>query len=369
MWHLIGFPLIMIIFLARHRHEITYIGNHMSHTSKSSTTLNSNHETTKHNVIECASSDSNGMGTKTPLHHHNVFVSPSSTPASSSSSSSSSSISTVSFCRTMNYLHSFDLRWTHFFRPYRSETLYWQPIAMLRRFIFALISVLLIESPTTKYVMYGLFGFASLIFHQLTRPFHSNQLNQLESISYTLLICLSYLLTMQSPPYSLTVEVGLFALIVPFASALIVITVRGSYKKMRGGSTTERILTTSTPSAAFASAPLLSGAASTVTITESTLLVDEDEKIDPTADNDDSGISSHQHYHDQHDHALYRSPSALSQPSSSPSSSSSYPHSSSINIVDHLDSNASSSLTSSLLNDSQRTSNRNNYRTNISSQL
>ncbi len=110
---------------------------------------------------------------------------------------------------------SFRPRWNPLYGMYHARAWFWQPLVLLRRSAFVLVSVWLVQQPSIKFMSYALLNFASLLAHQLARPFELRELNRAETMSYALLVSLSMLLTGYLPPYSLSIQVALFLLVVP----------------------------------------------------------------------------------------------------------------------------------------------------------
>jgi hypothetical protein len=131
-------------------------------------------------------------------------------------------------------LNDFDARWGSFYLQYTNRAWFWQPLVLLRRFFFALTSVLLVHDDRTRLALFTFLNFISLLLHQWTRPFEDEKLNSAESVSYTLLVCMSVLLSSATSSYSIAVQVVLFLLIVPFGALMVVWAVRSQWMQLRG---------------------------------------------------------------------------------------------------------------------------------------
>ena len=112
-------------------------------------------------------------------------------------------------------LRNFMLRWSPLFAMFHPRAWFWQPLLLVRRSLFVLASVLLAQQPLVRFMAFTFLNFGSLLLHQMVRPFDTDQLNRVESISYVLLVCISVLLTGYQPPYSMAVQGVLLLLVLP----------------------------------------------------------------------------------------------------------------------------------------------------------
>jgi hypothetical protein len=74
-------------------------------------------------------------------------------------------------------LNDFDARWGSFSLQYTNRAWFWQPLVLLRRFFFALTSMLLVHDDRTRLAPFTFLNFISLLVHQWTRPFEDEKLN------------------------------------------------------------------------------------------------------------------------------------------------------------------------------------------------
>lgn len=120
----------------------------------------------------------------------------------------------------------------------------------MRRAGFVFASVWLVQEPPVRFMVFTFLNFASLLVHQLALPYDQPRLNQLEVVTYALLVCISALLTGYQPPYTLAVQVFIFLLIIPATVGLVVFVTRQQWgvaqarlrqlkKSTRGASTAD----------------------------------------------------------------------------------------------------------------------------------
>jgi hypothetical protein len=127
-------------------------------------------------------------------------------------------------------LIEFISRWGSLFAMYEHRAWFWQPMVLIRRLAFVLVSVLLFNQPSVRFMVFLLLNFASLQLHALVRPFGVELLNHAAMCSYGLLVLLSAMLTAYLPPYSLVVQILSFILIVPPAAVGFIIVVRHKWE-------------------------------------------------------------------------------------------------------------------------------------------
>jgi len=159
------------------------------------------------------------------LHNTTPSASPS-TPSSSSSSSplrshmksiSESMTAVASTAATPNPLYQSS---APLYAMYVPHAFMWQPFVLLRRFAFALVSVLLVRRVAIRFLSYLLLHFASLQLHAWVQPYGSRFLNLTDTASYSLLLILSAIMTGYQPPYTDVMQAIALLLIIPPAAAL-----------------------------------------------------------------------------------------------------------------------------------------------------
>jgi hypothetical protein len=109
---------------------------------------------------------------------------------------------------------------------------YWLPYVLLRRAGFVLTSVLLVQETSVRFMVFLLLNFVSLQFHTWIRPFGVDFINNVDTLSYALLVLVSSLLTAYLPPYSVGLQAVIFILIVPPALLWGLWVVRGQWQNL-----------------------------------------------------------------------------------------------------------------------------------------
>lgn len=116
-------------------------------------------------------------------------------------------------------LAGFFLRWSPLFQMFHPRAWFWQPLLLVRRSMYVLASVLLVQQPAARFMAFSFLNFGSLLFHLLVRPFDSDRLNYIESASYALLVSISIILGGTVRPYSdATQAVLLLMVVLPIAA-------------------------------------------------------------------------------------------------------------------------------------------------------
>jgi hypothetical protein len=160
-----------------------------------------------------------------------VLGSESDSAAASSSSSSSpfSSSSAASAAAAAHFLR----RYSPLFSMYSPSAWFWQVFVLVRRTVFAAVSVTLVRSSNEKNLAFSLAHLASLLVQLHFRPFQSAFFNAAEVAFHVLLIVLSMTLTAYLPPISRGAELFLFLLIVPPLAVYGVAAVARTYFNVR----------------------------------------------------------------------------------------------------------------------------------------
>jgi len=107
-------------------------------------------------------------------------------------------------------------RWGPLYSMYESRAWYWQPLVLVRRMLFTLTAVLLINDAGQRYLWFNLLNIVTLLSHIYTNPFSKSSFNHAEAASHALLLLISTLLAAepQIPPPS-WLQVLLFVFIIP----------------------------------------------------------------------------------------------------------------------------------------------------------
>jgi hypothetical protein len=116
----------------------------------------------------------------------------------------------------------FFIPWSPLFQMFHPRAWFWQPLILLRRMMFVLAFVLLVQEPATRSMAFACLNLVSLLGHLLARPFDSEMLNRMESSSYVVLV-ISILLTRYLPPYTTAVQGLLLLLFVVLPVSVFVI--------------------------------------------------------------------------------------------------------------------------------------------------
>jgi hypothetical protein len=125
------------------------------------------------------------------------------------------------------------VRWSPLYRAYHPRAWFWTPLTLIRRVGFVLTSVWLVRSPAVRFMAFTFLNFASLLIHQMARPYEQRRLNQMEVATQALLVCISALLTGYQPPYTPAVQALIFLLIIPAAFVLVVVVTRQQLGKVQ----------------------------------------------------------------------------------------------------------------------------------------
>lgn len=111
------------------------------------------------------------------------------------------------------------------FASYNGQSWWWSSLTLIRRTLFTTIDVSLVASPFTKCMAFAFINFYTLCAHMQWQPFVNQQLNRAETASQIILVTISVLLTTNSPPYSLSIQIALFLLIVPLTAFFTILVV------------------------------------------------------------------------------------------------------------------------------------------------
>lgn len=128
---------------------------------------------------------------------------------------------------------AFRARWGPLYVMYSHRAWYWQSLVLLRRAVFVLVSVVLLQSPAHRYLAFTLLNFVSLLLHQFVHPFADARTNHLETGAYALLVIVSAILTGYQAPYPVSVQVALVVLVVPPALLLVLLIGRHHWRRVR----------------------------------------------------------------------------------------------------------------------------------------
>ena len=72
--------------------------------------------------------------------------------------------------------------WGPLYLAYTARAFYWQPLLLLRRFLYALPAVLLTQQPAQQYALFDALAIASLLLHSFARPYTDDRINQTDVV-------------------------------------------------------------------------------------------------------------------------------------------------------------------------------------------
>jgi hypothetical protein len=109
---------------------------------------------------------------------------------------------------------SFTVRWGALYQPFTSGAYFYQPIVLVRRAVYSGFDIGFATLPAVRGVMMVLVSVTCLIIHLLIKPYRVEVINVVESCSLLLHIVLASVVSPFPMPYSLTVEIFIFTIVV-----------------------------------------------------------------------------------------------------------------------------------------------------------
>lgn len=88
--------------------------------------------------------------------------------------------------------------WSVLYALYQPRAFFWLSVELLLRFIFALVDAELASNYLIRASMFSFINLAALLTQLLAQPYLESSINKLESLVHSILLCLSFLLSMDA---------------------------------------------------------------------------------------------------------------------------------------------------------------------------
>jgi len=114
---------------------------------------------------------------------------------------------------------------------YQPDSWFWFSQFLLRRMVILLVDAFVLSDYPLRVMLFLTIHFGALLVHLWRAPFHDSRLNHLETGSLTLLVLLSAVLALRSPPFSTMQQLLLGLLVFPAVALFVYLSLRDVWRK------------------------------------------------------------------------------------------------------------------------------------------